>query len=36
MKNVKSIESARDKDGIEDLDPEFNEVIDDLELDENL
>ena len=36
MKNVKSIKSVKDEDGIEDLDPEFNEVIDDLELDENL
>ncbi len=36
MKNVKRIESARDEDGVGEFDPEFDEVIDELELDENL
>ncbi len=36
MKNVKRIEGAGDENGVGEFDPEFDEVIDELELDENL
>ncbi len=36
MKNVKRIESAGNEDGVDGLDPELDEIIDDLGLDEDL